>query len=177
MLALVAAVAENGIIGSANRLPWHLPADLQHFKALTLDKPVLMGRKTFESIGRPLPHRRNLVLTSRKDFTAAGAEVVSSLEQAMALTADAPELMIIGGTQVYRLALPKAVRIHLTRVHATVPGDARFPHCDWTQWREVARTHHPADEKNMHAMSFITLEREGPIEPGHARSSNFTAAE
>ncbi len=159
MLSLVAAVAQNGVIGSGNRLPWHLPADLEHFKAVTLGKTILMGRRTFESIGRPLPQRRNLVLTRRGDFNAAGVETVTSLEQALDLAAGEPELMVIGGAELYRLSLPQARRIYLTRVHAPVAGDTRFPPCDWSEWRESARAAHPADGRNAHAMTFLTLER------------------
>jgi dihydrofolate reductase len=159
MIALVVAMAENGVIGTANRLPWHLPADLKHFKALTLGKPVLMGRKTFQAIGAALPGRRNLVLTRAADFSAPDVEVVSTLDGAIAASADAAELMIIGGAQVYRLCLPRAARIYLTRVHTVVAGDTRFPNCDWNEWRQAERSEHPADDKNVFAMTFLTLER------------------
>lgn len=159
MIALVVAMAENGVIGNANRLPWHLPADLKHFKAVTMGKPILMGRKTYESIGRPLPGRRNLVLTRNADFSAPGVETVRTLDEAIERTAAAAELMIIGGAELYRLALPRAQRIHLTRVHAPIAGDTRFPPCDWSEWREAGRGQHAADEQNVYAMTFLTLER------------------
>jgi dihydrofolate reductase len=159
MLTLVVAVAENGVIGAGNCLPWYLPADLKHFRTLTLGKPVVMGRKTFESIGKPLPQRRNLVLTRSRDFAASGVEVMRSLEEAVAAAGDAAELMVIGGADVFRLALPQAQRIHLTRVHAPIAGDTRFPNVTWSEWHEVARSTHPADEKNAYAMTFLTLER------------------
>ena len=159
LVTLVAAIAENSVIGNGNRLPWHLPADLKRFKALTMGKPIVMGRKTFESIGKPLPGRRNLVLTRSADFAVPGVETVSSVEQALDTTADMPELMVIGGADVFRLFLPLARRIELTRVHAPIAGDTRFPNCDWNEWRSVGRSTHLADDKNAYAMTFVTLER------------------
>jgi len=162
VVTLVAAIAENGVIGHGNRLPWHLPADLKRFKALTMDKPILMGRKTFEAIGKPLPGRRNLVLTRSAGFRPPGVGIVGGVEEALAVNADAPELMVIGGAEVYRLFLPLARRIYLTRVHAPIVGDTRFPNCDWNEWRKVDRSTHPADDKNAYAMTFLTLERIAP---------------
>jgi dihydrofolate reductase len=159
IVTLVAAIAENGVIGNGNRMPWHLPADLKRFKALTLGKPILMGRRTFEAIGKPLPGRRNLVLTRAADLAASGVEVVHSVEEALAACADAPELMVIGGAEIYRLFLPHAQRMHITRVHAPVVGDTRFPGCDWNEWRKVERSTQPADERNAFAMTFLILER------------------
>ena len=159
IVTLVAAVAENGVIGNGNRMPWHLPADLKRFKALTLGKPILMGRRTFEAIGKPLPGRRNLVLTRATDLRLPGIEIVHSLEEALAAAADSPELMVIGGAEVYRLFLSRAQRMHLTRVHAPVVGDTRFPNCDWNEWRKVERSTHPKDERNAFAMTFLVLER------------------
>jgi dihydrofolate reductase len=159
MLTLVAAVAENGVIGAGNRLPWRLPADLRHFKAVTMGHSMLMGRRTWQSIGRALPGRRNLVLTRDAGFAAPGVERVESLEAAVAAVGEATELMIIGGAQLYALALPRAGRIHLTRVHAAVSGNTRFPPCDWSEWREVGRQALPADADNAFAMTFLTLER------------------
>jgi dihydrofolate reductase len=158
VLSLVAAVAENGVIGHAGRLPWHLPADLKHFRETTLGKPMLMGRRTFDSIGKALPGRRSLVLTRDPDFSAPGVEVVRSLEEALAAARDADEIAVIGGADLYRLTLPHAGRVYLTRVHAAVPGDTRFPEWDSSGWRCVSRTTHPADEKNQYAMTFFTLE-------------------
>lgn len=159
IVTLVAAVAENGVIGNGNRMPWHLPADLKRFKALTLGKPILMGRKTLEAIGKALPGRRNLVLTRATDLRVSGIEIVHSMEEALAACAGAPELMVIGGAEVYRLFLPLARRMHLTRVHAPVVGDTRFPNCDWNEWRKVERSTHPRDERNPYAMTFLVLER------------------
>lgn len=153
------AAAENGVIGRGNRLPWHLPADLKHFKAVTLGKPMLMGRKTFESIGQALPGRRSLVLTHDAQYSARGAERVANLEEAFTLTRDAEELAVIGGAEVFRLCLPHAERIYFTRVHASVAGDTRFPEIDWNEWRCADRSAHPVDEKNPYAMTFFVLER------------------
>lgn len=158
-LSLVVAIADNGVIGREGTLPWHLPDDLKHFKAVTLGKPVLMGRRTFESIGRALPGRRNLVLSRGTPLAAPGVETVASLEEALRRCADAAELCVIGGAGVYAAALPRATRIHLTRVHASPSGDVQFPDVDWALWRESARSEHPADARHAHAMSFLTLER------------------
>lgn len=157
-LSAVVAASDNDVIGRGNALPWHLPADLAHFKRLTLGKPVLMGRRTFEAIGRPLPGRRNLVL-SRGGFQAEGVETVGSLDEAIARVGDVPELAVIGGGALYELALPRLDTIHLTRVHVTLEGDTLLPPLPASQWREVSREWRPADERNPLAMSFITLER------------------
>ena len=160
LLTAVVAATENQVIGRDNGMPWHLPADLQHFKAVTLGKPVLMGRRTFAAIGRPLPGRRNLVLTRDLEFSAAGVETFSTLEQALAAAGDVDELMIIGGQTVYELALPHVQRVHLTRLHMQVEGDAHFPDLPPEQWREVSRSaRRPADERNACDMTFLVLER------------------
>jgi len=160
-IACVVAAADDGVIGRAGTLPWHLPDDLRHFKAVTLGKPVLMGRRTHDSIGRALPGRRNLVLSHRAPhaIAPAGIEYVGSFEQACALVADAAELCVIGGAAVYSLALPHATRLYLTRVHASVSGDTYFPLDYLRGWHERERVEHPADERHAHAMSFLTLER------------------
>ena len=160
-LALVAAVADNGVIGRGGALPWHLPDDLKHFKAVTLGKPVLMGRRTFESIGRPLPGRRNVVLSRGPEIAVPGIETAATLQQALQRCADAAETRVIGGAALYAAALPLAQVIHLTRVHAAVDGDVRFPPVRWEEWREVASSDHAADERHAHAMTFVTLERAG----------------
>jgi dihydrofolate reductase len=159
ILSLLAAVAENGVIGRDHRLPWHLPDDLKRFKSLTMGKPILMGRRTFESIGRPLPGRTNLVLTRSRGWSSPGSVVVHSLDEAIARVGDAAELMVVGGAEVYRLALPRARRVHLTRVHSHVEGDALFPPLDGREWRETQREEHSADERHAYAMSFCVLER------------------
>lgn len=156
----VVAVAENDVIGRDNGLPWRLSADLKHFKAITLGHSVLMGRKTFESIGKALPGRQNLVLTRSADFAAAGCQSVQSLNEALAAMQHGGPLMVIGGAEVFRLSLELAGRIHLTLVHAIIAdGDARFDGWRRPEWREVARERHEADERNTYAYSFVTLER------------------
>jgi len=158
-VALVVAMADNGVIGRGGGLPWHLPDDLKYFKVVTLGKPVLMGRRTFESIGKPLPGRRNLVLSRAAAASAPGVEYVHSVEQARALAAGAAELCVIGGAEVYALALPLATRIYLTRVHGSVTGDVCFPLRDFAAWRQSESVEHPADARHAYAMSFVTLER------------------
>lgn len=157
-VSLVVAVARNGVIGNGNALPWRLPEDLRFFKALTMGKPILMGRKTYQSIGKPLPGRRNLVLTRDRGFSAPGVDVVFSLDEALAAVSDAAELMVIGGAEIYRMCLPRTQRIYLTRVHADVVGDTYFPQIDMRGWREVERREFAADDKNSFAMTFLTLE-------------------
>ena len=159
LISLLAAATENGVIGRDNGMPWHLPDDLKRFKALTLAKPVLMGRKTFDSIGRPLPGRTNLVLTRDRNWSAAGVTAVPDLDAAIRAAAAAPELMVAGGAQVYALALPRATRIYLTQIHAVIDGDTRLPQINLNQWHETARELHPADARHPFAMSFVTLER------------------
>ena len=144
ILVAVVARADNGVIGYKGRLPWRLPGDLAHFKALTIGKPVLMGRKTFESIGRPLPGRRNLVLTRDPAWKADGVQAVATIEAAMEAAGNAPELMIIGGSEIYALTLPDTERIELTEVHAQPDGDTWLPAFDLAGWREDWREEHPA---------------------------------
>ena len=136
-LALIAARARNGVIGLDNQMPWHLPEDLAYFKRVTLGKPVLMGRKTFESIGRPLPGRLNIVVTRNPDWQAAGVQVAHSLDAALALAAAAApeEIMLIGGAELYRQALPQADVLYLTEIDAEFAGDAFFPEVDLARWR------------------------------------------
>ncbi len=157
-LELVVAVARNGVIGRGNALPWRLPADLAHFKRLTMGHPILMGRRTWDSIGRPLPGRLNLVLSRAPGLRASGARVVSSLAAALAFAGQGP-LMVIGGAELYRACLPDAAVLHLTSVEADVDGDVRFP--DWQphEWQEVWRQSHPADERHAYPFSFRTLQR------------------
>jgi len=158
LLTAVVAVSENNVIGREGGLPWHLPADLKHFKAVTMGHPVLMGRRTFDSIGKALPGRRNLVLT-RRPLSVPDVETVASVEEALARVGDVPELAVIGGAQLWEATLPRIDRLYLTRVHAEVEGDTFFPAIDPAQWREVERREHPADERNAYAMSFVTLDR------------------
>ena len=157
-LTAVVAASDNDVIGRDNALPWHLPADLAYFKRVTMGKPMLMGRKTFESIGRPLPGRRSLVL-SRRGFSAPGVESVATVEEALQRVAGAPELMVIGGAELFRLAMPRLDHLHLTRVHTRVEGDILLPPMAPGEWRELRREDHPADERNAFALTFIEMER------------------
>jgi dihydrofolate reductase len=164
VVAIVAA-ARNGVIGRDGRLPWHLPEDLKRFRRLTVGKPVLMGRKTFQSIGRPLPGRHNIVLTNNRAFRAEGVTIVHDLAEAVAAAgldprARAPVVCIIGGAEIYALALPITTAIELTRVDLDIEGDALFPDPDPAQWREVWREEHPA-EGDRPGFAFIRLERRG----------------
>lgn len=159
-VSLIVAVGRMDEIGKDGKMPWHLPADLKHFKRNTLDKPVLMGRKTLVAIGRPLSERRNLVLTRDPAFKAAGCETVTSLDEAISQAAGAPELMVIGGGEVYRLAWPRTDRVYLTRIQADVEGaDTFFPTLLPKEWREVSREDHRADDKNLFDYSFLVLDR------------------
>lgn len=144
-LALIAAVARNGVIGAGNALPWRLPEDLRRFKSLTLGHAVIMGRRTWESLGKALPGRQNIVVTRRREFTAPGAQSCASLAAALALVRDPPPAWCIGGGELFREALPLASRIELTAIDADIAGDTYFPPVDWSQWREVARESHAGD--------------------------------
>jgi len=158
-VSIVVAAAENGVIGAGNRLPWHLPDDLKRFKALTIGKPIVMGRRTFESIGRPLPGRTTIVVSRRPGLQIAGCTVTDTIDAALAAVAGAPEVMIVGGAEIYRQVLPRTNVIHLTRVHAHIEGDVRFPELRSEDWREIDIERHPADDRHAHAFSFITLTR------------------
>jgi dihydrofolate reductase len=160
-ISLVVAAADNGVIGRDGGMPWHLPADLAHFKKVTMGKPVVMGRRTHESIGRPLPGRLNLVLSRDPGYQPAGCRRVGSLDEAVSIAADtgANEVMVIGGGGVYRDALPVADRIILTRVHAEPEGDTWFPDPEPGDWREASRSERAPDDRNPHALSFIELRR------------------
>ena len=161
-VSLIWAMADNRVIGIENRLPWKLPADMQWFRRQTLGKPIVMGRLTFESFGaKPLPGRRNLVVSRNPDYVAEGAEVFDSLDAALADTENDEEVMVIGGASLYAQALPLADRLYMTLVHTEATGDAHFPDFDMAQWREVERQDHAADDKNPHPCSFVVLERRG----------------
>ena len=155
-LVLIVAVAANGVIGSEGKLPWHIPADLKHFKALTMGKPMVMGRKTFESLPGLLPGRRHIVLTRDTHWQASGAEVAHSLYSALALAGEG-EICVVGGAEIYALALPRATRIELTRVNAEVPGDTYLPPLG-PEWREVAREEH-AEQGTRPGFALVTLTR------------------
>lgn len=158
-LAIIVATDEQGLIGKDNDLPWRLSADLQHFKRVTMDKPIIMGRRTHESIGRPLPGRQNIVITGREDFEAAGCDVVHSLDEALALCRDQEEVMIMGGASLYQQTLPLADKLYLTLVHTRLDGDTWFP--DWSadDWKCISREDHQADEKNDYDYSFMLYQR------------------
>jgi dihydrofolate reductase len=158
VIELVVAASENDVIGRGNKLPWHLPADLKHFKSLTVGKPILMGRKTYESIGKALPQRVNIIMSRASTFTASDCQVVGSVQEACAVAGDL--LMVIGGAEIYRQCLPLASRIHLTLVHTCIEdGDTFFPDWRLAPWRETTRQRFESDEKNAYAYSFLTLER------------------
>jgi dihydrofolate reductase len=160
-IALIAAASENDVIGRDNDLPWHLPDEFRHFKQTTAGHHVIMGRRTWESRGKPLPKRVNVVVSSQRDYDAPGAIVVTSLAEALRLAeaAGEDEAFVIGGTRLYAEALPIADRLYLTRVHAVLEGDATFPSFDEAQWREIERREHPVDDRHAHAFSICTFER------------------
>jgi dihydrofolate reductase len=159
VISLIVAASTNNVIGVAGDLPWHLSDDLKRFKALTMGKPIVMGRKTFESIGRALPGRQNIVITTQTDFAADGCDVVLSPEAAIAVAADAEEIMIIGGGEIYRLFLPLADRIYLTRVNVDLEGDTVIPPFDESDWLETAREEYSANESNDHDFAILTYSR------------------
>ena len=158
-VSLIVAASTNNVIGSDGELPWHLPDDLRNFKRLTTGKPIVMGRKTFDSIGKPLPDRRNVVITRDPDCVAAGCDVVTSPEAALELLHNAAEVMIIGGSQIYGAFLPLADRVYLTRVHAEVDGDAVFPDLDENEWTLVSSESHGADDAHRFAFDCMVFER------------------
>ncbi|MFT5008357.1 MAG: dihydrofolate reductase [Reinekea sp.] len=164
-IAMIWAMASNGVIGRQNKLPWHLPNDLKYFKRLTSGKTVIMGRKTYESIGRPLPNRINIVITRANDFHAEGIKVVNSLPAALELAAaetlisGAEEVIVIGGAEIYKLCLPLAERLYVTLVHADVDGDARFPEWDRQAYQEIGREDFSADGPNPYDYSFVVFDK------------------
>ncbi|HEY5101897.1 MAG TPA: dihydrofolate reductase [Steroidobacteraceae bacterium] len=161
-ISLMVARATNGVIGNGNALPWHLPADLQRFKRITLGKPILMGRRTYDSIGRALPGRLNLVLTRNPAWQAPGVIAVHSLEEGFRQVRDATELVVIGGADLFQLMMPLAQRIYLTEIHAHMPGDTLFPTPAANEWRELETRSQAADAHNKYAMTFRTLVRRPP---------------
>ncbi|MGI5308029.1 type 3 dihydrofolate reductase [Rheinheimera sp. WS51] len=160
-VSMIAAMADNRVIGLNNKMPWHMPIDLKHFKQITLGKPVVMGRKTFESIGRPLPGRRNVIISRQTPADTKGADWVSSLEQAFSLLSAAEEVMIIGGGQIYQQALPFANRLYLTQIDLKTQGDAFFPDYQAeSAWDIISQEEFIADQNNPYNCCFITLERQ-----------------
>ncbi|MCQ8886517.1 type 3 dihydrofolate reductase [Pseudoalteromonas agarivorans] len=158
IISMIAAMANNRVIGLDNKMPWHLPADLQHFKKVTTGKPVVMGRKTFESIGRPLPGRRNIIITRNSQYSAQGIETVTTPEAALELVKAEEEVMIIGGGNIYQQFLPSADRLYLTFIDLEVEGDTQFP--DYkavATWENVDEQANKPDEKNQYSYKFVTL--------------------
>ena len=161
-VSLIVAVSSNGVIGRDGGLPWHLPADLKHFKRTTMGHHLIIGRRTWEEVGKPLPGRTMVVVTRSQRFAPEGAKVVRSVEQALEIAAEDDEPFIGGGSQIYRIALARDLvhRIYLTRIHAEVEGDTFFPEFDLDDWELVSEEHHEADEKNEFGYSFLVYERE-----------------
>lgn len=159
LIAAIAAMDRNRLIGDGDRLPWRLPADLRRFRALTMGKPIVMGRRTHESIGKPLPGRRNIVVSRNADYRAPGCEVAADLDQALDLCAGAAEVMIIGGAELYLQAMPRTRRLYLTLLHASFKGDTWFPDYHPSEWREIRREDHERDDESPCAYSFVDLER------------------
>jgi len=158
-ISIIAAMSRNRVIGINNTLPWHLPADLKHFKSITMGKAIVMGRKTFESIGRPLPGRTNIIITRNTGFQAEGCTVLHSIEDALDFSAKQDEIMIIGGASFYEQILPRADRIYLTLIDENFEGDALFPKYNQSDWQETEHIKHMPDEKNKYQYSFIVLNR------------------
>jgi dihydrofolate reductase len=161
VISIISAMTQNRVIGNNNQLPWHLPADLAHFKAVTMGKPMIMGRKTWESLPGLLPGRPHIVVTRNRDFIAGGATVAHSLEEAIAQASDkSPEIMIVGGANLYSQALSIAQRLYLTTIYATIDGDARFPEFDRENWCQTHLEKHLADDRNAYDYDFMTLEKQ-----------------
>lgn len=160
MLSLIAAMANNRVIGRDNDLPWRMPADLRHFKNTTLGHTIIMGRKNYESIGRPLPQRNNIVISRNPEYDAPGCQLVTSFDAALEAAQGDEEIFIIGGASIYQLALPLADRLYLTLIDAEIDGDTHFPEFDWNRWRESRREVHSADSDNPYPYSFVQLERQ-----------------
>ncbi len=159
LISLIAAMSQNRVIGFENQLPWKLPADMRHFRSITMGKPVLMGRKTFESIGKPLPGRINIIVSHDPAFRVPGGIVVSTISEGIRAAAEHEELMVIGGASIYTAMLPQADCMYLTLIHYDFAGDAYFTNFDESEWVEIERQDCPADKINPHAYSFITLQR------------------
>ncbi|OIN56273.1 dihydrofolate reductase [Arsenicibacter rosenii] len=160
-ISMIWAEAENGTIGRNNNLPWHLPDDFRYFKETTSGHPIIMGRKSFESLGKPLPKRTNIIITRNPDFRPAGVTVVNSLEEGIqaAQAVNQEQIFIIGGAEIYRQALPLANTLYITEVHKTYEGDAHAPYVNRSEWNEVSRIHHPVDERHETSFDFVVLTR------------------
>lgn len=158
-ISIIVAIDQFRVIGKDNQLPWHLPADLKYFKSVTLGKPVVMGRKTFESIGKPLPGRENVIISRNPDYQAAGTKTFLNLAAAFDYLAEHEEIMVLGGAEIFKLALPMADRLYITEIHQSFDGDTYFPEIDENLWQEVSRDKHSPDEKNHYAYDFVVLEK------------------
>lgn len=158
LISLIVAMTNNRVIGKNNALPWHLPADLKHFKNITMGKPIVMGRKTFESIGRPLPGRQNIIVTRDTKFKAEGCIIIHDINE-IQLCTDAPEIMVIGGAEIYKQLLPHAHRLYLTFIQTDIDGDSYFPEWHEHEWREISREEFLADENNRYNYAFVGLEK------------------
>jgi dihydrofolate reductase len=158
-IAFVVAYARGRVIGKDNRLPWRMPADSRRMRQLTMGKPLIMGRRTYESIGRPLEGRTSIVLTRDPSFHPEGVLVARTPDEALALAGGVEEVIVFGGTEIFREFLPRADRLYLTEIDANIPGDRRFPEIDPREWREIERTEHQPDERNPHPYRFLTLDR------------------
>jgi len=165
ILSMIVATADNNIIGKDNTMPWHLPADLAYFKQVTLGKPIIMGRKTYESIGRPLPGRRNIVISRDESYTAEGIDTVTSVEKALALVDGSDggeaveEIMVIGGGAIYKHCLPNADRLYVTHIKATIDGDTQFPNYDNGSWQKIESELRKSDDKNAYDLDFCIYQR------------------
>jgi dihydrofolate reductase len=159
-LSLIVAMDDNRLIGSNNDLPWQMPADLAYFKRTTMGKPIIMGRKTFASIGRPLPGRRNIVITRDSGFSATGCEIANGIEAALSLCCEAEEVMLIGGASLYQQTIDRATQLCITRIHHSFEGDTWFPEIDLGLWKQETREDHEADYSNPYAYSFVKFVRE-----------------
>ena len=158
-LSIVVAMDDNHLIGKGNRLPWHLPADLAFFKKITTGHSILMGRKTYDSIGKTLPNRRNIVITRNTDVSIPGCEVVDSIEKALSITKDEEEIMVIGGANLFEQLLPEVNKLYITRIEGEFEGETYFPHYDENDWLEVSRESHQPDETNKYAYQFSIMDR------------------
>ena len=160
-ISFVVAMTRDHVIGRDNQLPWHIPADLAHFKRLTIGKPIVMGRRTFESIGRPLPQRHNIVVTRDRSYVAEGCTIAHSIEAALTTAGDVPEIAVIGGAQIFEELLPRADVLYITYVHAEIDGDTFFPPLSPDDWHEQERRELGVGPKNAYPLSFVTLLRRG----------------
>ena len=159
ILSLIVAASNNNVIGKDNKLPWHLPDDLKRFKALTRGHPIIMGRKTFESIGRALPDRLNIVVSQTLEVAPVGTQLANSLSAALELAKGSDEAFIIGGSQLFQMSAPLADRLYLTRVHATIEGDVSLPPIDFSEWKEISKEEHPNNSEHEYAFTYINYER------------------